>query len=123
MFNKMGADGSAKANIQATNIQKDKVWGVIHRMSWSDKLLLDSVESGYEFRAIHSSRGILHSYKATERLVQADPFCWYLGLIIAGAKENGFPSPYIEELEKVSTVLDENNDRREKHVQLFNSIS
>ncbi len=121
VFNKPGADGSAKANLSQSNDPNDKVWGVIHRLKPNGKNKLDDFEPGYNCIRIKTSYGIVHTYSATVNLKTGKPYGWYLRLIIAGAIEHNFPASYIEWLRAISVITDSNEDRRRTNLGMINS--
>ncbi len=124
-FNKKSIDGSTKANIQATDDAGDAVCGVLHRLSLSQKPILDQYEAlgqGYDlqhFLMTTSGGGQLriHYYVATEPqyLTVGQPYRWYLNFVIAGAMENGFPNPYINELKAITPMTDKNQIRKHQN--------
>lgn len=124
IFNKKCNDGSRKANIEETKDIEDSVWGVIHKIDLADKPILDKFEAlgkGYQLTnfmlTIEEDYRLIHYYVATEYryLEIGKPYDCYLNLVIAGAKENGFPNEYIEQLKSIESKIDMDVKRREKN--------
>jgi gamma-glutamylcyclotransferase len=114
--NKVGVDGSGKANIEKTNILSDLVWGVVWSIKIYDKSKLDKAEG------FHPDRNDSH-YKPMDVIVfdkdgmpwrvmtyigcrgrisvQDLPLAdWYHDLIIRGAAENNLPEQYRNHLQE-----------------------
>ena len=119
-FNKKSSDGSNKANITETEDPNDSVWGVIHRLDLSEKLILDQYEGlgyGYNYQkfslSIKGDEKTIHSYMATDQqyLEKGEPYQWYLNFVIAGTIENGFPESYTNKLKSLLSKKDSNENR------------
>lgn len=121
VFNKPGADGSAKANLSQTNDPDDSVWGVIHGLNLTGKNMLDGFEPGYNCIPLETAVGMLHTYSASVNLKSGEPYGWYLDLIIAGAIEHNFPTGYIEWLRTIYVITDSNEDRRRANLGMIHS--
>lgn len=125
VFNKKSADGSAKANIQFTDMKNDMVCGVIHRISLKDKFLLDQYEYGYELKEVNKSgenfSHSLHTYIASDNkfIEEGKPYDWYLNFVISGAEENDLPSAYVQKLRGMQILKDADKLRREKNMNLI----
>ncbi len=123
-FNKVGRDGSGKANIIQTNNSGDEVWGVIHRMQRSSRVMLDRIEGlrkGYDharFTGLVSGSSVdFVAYMATEEkyLGSVSPYDWYHEYVLRGALENGFPERYVDRIRAVVPRPDPDPDRAGLH--------
>ena len=110
VFNKVGRDGSAKANIIPD--KQNVVYGRVFELSDESKSELDEVEgSGYICQQVEvvNNRNVCLSaycYVAVDTGDNILPFNWYLTHIIRGAKEACLPVDYIQLLSQVNVVLD-----------------
>lgn len=119
-FNKVGTDGSAKANIIATGSAEDIVEGVIFSISPKQLAALDKAEDldhGYCRKNIEisSSRaGSLSVFTYFALLVDDDilPFDWYKQFCLSGAKEHGLSAEYISRVNSLASRIDDNLERR-----------
>ncbi len=107
--NKVGLDGSAKANLQTET--QDLVWGALYEMPHVDFDLLDPFEDGYvrvEVPVIRRSGPICQAVTyISDRLTEDHvPYDWYRGLIVNGAKEVGLPANYVRRLEALPSRPD-----------------
>ena len=120
---KSSTDGSGKATVVKTNNVNDKVWGVIFEIDENEKLQLDRAE-GLNYGYIESQIEVnsieeIHEtqiYVAEENYINQDliPYEWYKSFIVDGAKQNGLPQDYIEELETLESRKDSNDERKER---------
>jgi len=102
--NKLGQDGTAKANIVP---QRDaSTYGVLYKISTDETALLDAEETGYrrvEKTLLNHLNQEVHAqtyvaFRLTHQPVTTD---WYKSLIIQGAAEHGLPEDYIRALESL----------------------
>ena len=123
-FNKHSIDGSTKANIVATHNSQDQVWGVIHKISLTDKPILDEFEAlgkGYDHLTFHLEMGgsmeTIYAYMATDSKYLADgrPYDWYYNFVLAGAMENDFPEEYIRKLKVFKSKPDTDLSRKREN--------
>ncbi len=98
-FNKKSRnDGTGKANILPA--EREDVLGVLFEMSENQIKTLDKHEGGYlkVHKAVEFGGEIIEAqtYVASENMINDSllPDTEYLGLLIAGAKEHGFPQEY-----------------------------
>lgn len=109
-LNKVGKIGG-KANIEYTGNIKDRVYGVINRITFDDKELLTRIEGGYDhkYMEIFTPSGIMRclTYTANPMYVRDGmvPSEEYKAYIYTGAIENNLPIHYIEELQKKLYML------------------
>jgi len=102
--NKHGADGTAKANL--VREAGAETWGVLYDVDASGLAELDRVEGGYERITVaveHGDREVRAYTYVSDRLMESDPPAgWYLGLVVAGAREHELPREWIASLERVA---------------------
>ncbi len=128
--NKVSTDGSTKGNIVFTNNSEDVVWGVIFEINNNQKPDLDRVEglgNGYnettlEFLNSNIVRIAAQVYIADEGSVNNNllPYDWYKEYILTGAIENQLPQEYIQKIQLMDYVVDEDNERRRRHFYVIN---
>ncbi len=125
VMNKVGKDGSGKANIQPHPEQR--VYGVVYRMDPAQQGALDQAESlgvGYEHHwvKVHLASGAqdILTYRAIQLASGLQPYRWYLGLILAGATAHKLPPAYIATLAAIPALTDSDSKRRLHHQSLLN---
>lgn len=107
--NKLGADGSAKANLEAHD--GGRVWGVLYELPEADFAILDRFEGGYERIRLQVTRGDgssadAVSYQSDRHCEDQVPFDWYLALMVEGARAHGLPESYVAGLEALPSRPD-----------------
>ena len=124
-WHKRGRDGSGKCDVLPTGDPLDRVIGVIYGMALADKALLDRVEGlgeGYREKEVllATAAGPMRAwtYCATEIDASLAPFTWYKALVVAGAREHGFPPAYLAELEAIPACTDADSARARLHFGL-----
>lgn len=99
---KRSADGSAKANLARTD--GAETWGVLYEIADAEFAALDRLEGGYERIEVaveHAAETRKAFTYLSTRLADGEPPAdWYLGLILAGAREHGLPEAWIAWLER-----------------------
>jgi gamma-glutamylcyclotransferase len=108
VFDKLGRDGSAKANLSpAPGVE---VWGVVWCLPLAAWTHLDRFEGGYRRIAVEVelADGRLRAETYVSRLLAHDPrpLASYLGWIRDGAREHGLPAGYVAQLERVVALPD-----------------
>lgn len=129
-FHKDGRDGSGKCDIALTGDTLDRVYGVVFEIRTEQKRRLDVFEgadySTYQVR-VRNEAGILEAfaYRALGHAVNpnAVPFTWYKTLVLAGARNAGFPDPYIAAIRAVEAVPDPNGQRHARHLSLLDALA
>jgi hypothetical protein len=123
-FAKRGRDGSGKCTaIEATNDRV--VWGAIYQLTPSDKRNLAAVEVGYHEQPlmlpIDGVQRLGFTYLADQEQVDESlrPYHWYKRLVLAGAREHGFPADYIAAIEGSIALDDPNAERCAKEETLL----
>jgi len=106
LFNKQGADGSAKANIQVCKGTTAVVLGALYRLSATDFEILKRFEVGYMLETVDVVLADGASVKANtfvadgKAVVQGSPSELYIEGIINGAHELGLRDQYVEMLNR-----------------------
>lgn len=103
-FDKHGRDGTAKANIVPA--PRETVWGVVYRIDRAERPRLDAAEGlgfAYADRWLEvdvRGRGPARvlSYVAIDVRAGLSVPSWYLGHMLAGAREHGLPAIYVESM-------------------------
>ena len=105
-WHKAGRDGSGKCDVVVTNDPSHAVHGVL----------------GYDEKQVEviGRDGPVHAwlYCATATDPRLAPYSWYKGLVVAGAREHGLPTDYIERLEAVIAAEDADVERHALHIAL-----
>lgn len=133
-FNKRSnVDGSAKGNIQSTNSNDDKVWGVIFEIDEADKSGLDEVEGlgkGYNEQQIdllddNGNPISAQVYVADAGTINNEllPFDWYKAFVITGAEQNDLPVEYIQMIKNTIAKADKNVERSKKQQATLEGIN
>jgi uncharacterized protein (TIGR00369 family) len=99
--NKRSADGTGRANLVPE--RGAETWGVLYEIHERDWEALDRAEGGYARIAVEvirdGVRGSAQTY-VSDRIADAwSPAPWYLGLVIAGAREHALPPAWIAAIE------------------------
>ena len=121
-FHKVGADGSGKCTLVATDGTTAVAYGVLYDVADSDGAKLDRVEGvhtgGYLRRAVQLRRlagGTTEAVTYVAADGHVDPTCvpfeWYRDLVVAGATEHGLPAQYVEELTRTPAIPDPDSAR------------
>lgn len=119
-FLKKSVDGSGKATLCESIAAK--TFGVVFELDEAERDILDKVE-GREYRRVDDFRVILNgaaraiftsTYLARSETPNLQPYGWYLALLIAGAKQHGLPSDYIECLRRMPFVTDDQHERKSR---------
>jgi hypothetical protein len=106
-WNKLGRDGSAKANLVPA--PGESAWGVVFAIAAADWQLLDGFEPDYERRSVQvraNGETILCETYVSEHLVEGEvPRPWYRELVLRGARENGLPPEWLRTLARAEGAL------------------
>lgn len=117
-FHKRGRDGSGKATIHPGVGGRCVVHGLLYEMSPDERRRLDADE-GPDYATHHlearttDGPSPVWTYVAREACLDPAlvPFGWYHALVVAGARRQGFPAPYIANLEAVPSQRDPDPSR------------
>ena len=106
-FNKLGQDGSGKANL--IDQEDENAYGVIYQVNESDLIKLDRFEVGYERKTLEvqsDNNGYLKAilYLANNLQDFISPNKEYMNHILRGAEENGLKQNYIDYLKSIPTI-------------------
>jgi gamma-glutamylcyclotransferase len=115
-FCKRSRDGSGKATLCPDT--ERHVFGVVFDLDENELSNLDEVEgagNGYDrvvdfqvrIQGLHKQQRAI-TYLAPPSFIDQNlkPYDWYLKLVLAGARQHGLPSQYINEIEEVPWIAD-----------------
>lgn len=115
-------DNSAKANITKTDNLAELVWGVLFNIKSNEKPLLDKAEGlgmGYNEDTLTFLDEINNSYTAQIYIADSKatdnnllPYDWYKEFIVSGAILNNLPAEYISNLQSITCIRDNDEERR-----------
>lgn len=126
-FHKRGSDGSAKCNVMHSGNESDCAYGAVYGMEAKDKLVLDRVEGlgrGYEELWLEApGHGPVFLYVASPTFVSDGlvPFSWYKAYVLAGARYHALPRAYIDEIDRVPTMEDPDQERQKRNWKILAS--
>ena len=124
-FHKRSEDGSGKCSIVPDH---GGVHFAIFEISNEDKLVLDRIEgvgSGYAEVSLNiAGYGECLSYVAEESYVDDSlrPYGWYKELVLAGARFNGFPDHYVQQIESIQATDDPDPVRGANQWELVSEV-
>ncbi|MEX2649489.1 MAG: gamma-glutamylcyclotransferase family protein [Alphaproteobacteria bacterium] len=118
-FCKQSGDGSGKASLVKAPHEADRALGVVFEIDGNERWALDRAEGrdyqrndDFSVRLIGDKRKIrTTAYLALEVEAGLKPYCWYLALVIAGAREHGLEQNYIDRLSGTAFDVDGITDR------------
>lgn len=126
-YNKVGSDGSAKANVTAESGALS--WGVIWRIfrhAWPALDRFEGVGRGYERVGIEidldtDGGALAQTYIAPDAWQSTDlvPYSWYRDLVVAGAGHWRFPGEYLSVVRDVPVRRDPDLTRHREHELLI----
>jgi len=123
-WSKRSKDNSGKCDIEKTEEKGAIVYGVIYEIAANEKKALDKEEGlgkGYDEMQVEVILGgaptIVSTYYATAIDANLKPYSWYKALVLAGAREHILPLHYIENLEEIEAIEDENRKRHDQHMK------
>lgn len=122
-------DGSAKANIEKSDIATDIVWGILFEIDSNEKPLLDIAEGlgkGYNEDCLTFADETDLKYVAQVYIADSNSinnslvaYDWYREFIITGAIQNQLPADYILQLQSIPFIPDPDEERRIKHFSIL----
>jgi len=125
VFDKVGRDGSGKADCERTDAPLDAVHGALFQIAGRDRQALDRAEglgNGYDAVQISvltdSGEVLALTYLATRKNSALRPYTWYLRHVLAGARQSGLPARYIEAIERVQAVRDTDAEREARELAI-----
>jgi len=102
--NKRSADGTARANLVPA--KGAETWGVLYEVQARDWEALDRAEPGSERISVEvvrdGVRGAAQTYVSDHVAADWSPATWYLGLLVAGAREHALPPAWIAAIEALA---------------------
>lgn len=118
-------DGSGKCDVLLQGDGVAAVHGVVYRIDHDEKPLLDKAESlgsGYREEQVVVNMGAQQVVASIYRALRIDdaavPYDWYHALVLAGAREQQLPEPYLRQLAGVTTRADPDAHRAALHFAL-----
>lgn len=126
-FHKKSRDGSAKCDAYETGNSNQYVIGVLFDIAVSEKPVLDAFEglgSGYEEKhvtVVTPSNTIIsaYTYYAVDIDPSLQPFHWYKYHVLTGARENGLPAKYTENINLIESVADPDTQRHALELAIY----
>lgn len=126
VFDKVGRDGSGKADCERSGMPMHVVHGVLFRIAHGDRPALDRAEdlgNGYDafdirVQTVSGSVSAL-TYLATRKDATLAPFTWYMQHVLNGARQGGLPPAYIADIEGVAAVRDLDVAREARELSLY----
>jgi gamma-glutamylcyclotransferase (GGCT)/AIG2-like uncharacterized protein YtfP len=132
-IHKRSKDLSGKADAYYTGNIEDLVWGVVGEITEQDKVILDKIEGlgkGYNQKTekVNLVDGsVINSiiYCADEKFIDRDlkPYHWYKRFVLEGAKENKLPDDYINKIDKIESIADNDTERSKKKLRIIKNAS
>ncbi|QKK03504.1 MAG: gamma-glutamylcyclotransferase [Pseudomonadota bacterium] len=132
VFDKRGADGSAKANLRPAPGSDHAAWAAVYAVERDRLELLDHFEGcgrGYETVRFEIDMGrqtlealaYLTPSQWTTRAMR--PYRWYRELVAAGARFHGFPADYVSRLAGQPVSDDPDSQRASARQALLRQIN
>lgn len=122
-FHKRGADTSGKCDLVVD--PEDTAFGAIYEISAVDRERLDRIEGvgrGYHGETIDVAvHGKVYVYRADARHIDTglEPYDWYHGFVLAGARHHALPPAYVRRIERVSFQRDPDKRRRAENFAIL----
>jgi gamma-glutamylcyclotransferase len=127
-FHKRSVDGSAKCNLLFTGASDDVAYGAVYFVPENEVQALDEAEGlniGYYKQQLvvtvdgESLGTFTYIASRTHLVSDLEPYHWYKGLVLAGARKLRFPAHYIERIDSVPFRQDNNPERRVENENLL----
>lgn len=126
-FHKVGQDTSAKCDAFKTDIDLDRVEGVLFEIDKDDLSRLDKIEgvgNGYEKVDVtvigaNNEKIIAFMYAATSINESLLPYDWYKRHVLEGAKSAGLSYSYIKKIEHIHSIKDPDRNRDKLEVKIY----
>jgi gamma-glutamylcyclotransferase (GGCT)/AIG2-like uncharacterized protein YtfP len=129
VFDKIGKDGSAKADCHYTGDTADIVEGGLFRIAEDDAHALDKAEGATDARpgyrrievAVSTGWGVVtaRTYVAIEKSAVLLPYTWYLNHVLVGAKEFALSATYIARIEQQEAISDPDSTRAAREIAIY----
>ncbi|MCR8960617.1 gamma-glutamylcyclotransferase [Variovorax sp. S2] len=118
-------DGSGKCDVIVSDAFDASVYGVLYEIKALEKSALDRFEGlgfGYQEKSVEVDlQGKIVqalTYFATNTDASLVPWTWYRAHVVAGAREHGLPTAYIEALEAVAAEIDPDHERHHQETAI-----
>lgn len=120
-FHKRSSDGSSKCNLDHTQNPDHTVHAAVYNIPQDEIGLLDVAEGlnkGYFKQqmniTINGDPYLVFVYLASRTHIVAnlEPYHWYKGLVLAGARRLQFPTEYLQFIEAITSKHDDDDNRR-----------
>lgn len=120
-FHKRSVDGSSKCHLDYTENSKDVAFAAVFEIPDHEVVLLDKIEGvgkGYYKQIIRVNLNNkvmdVFVYLASKSYIANDmePYDWYKGMVLAGARKHEFPKTYIQKIAEVKSKYDPDVNRR-----------
>ncbi|SCK12592.1 Uncharacterized conserved protein YtfP, gamma-glutamylcyclotransferase (GGCT)/AIG2-like family [Variovorax sp. HW608] len=129
VFDKIGMDGSAKADCHYTGDTADIVEGGLFRIAEDDAHALDKAEGATDAKpgyrrievAVSTGSGVVtaRTYLAIEKSAVLLPYTWYLNHVLVGAREFALSAAYIARIEQQKTIADPDSTRTVREIGIY----
>lgn len=120
-FHKRSTDGSSKCNLDFTENPDHVAHAAVYEIPQDEVPLLDAAEglgAGY-FKekmsiTVNGEPFLVFVYLASQSHVVAnlEPYHWYKGFVLAGARKHQFPATYLQQIVAVASKPDLKDSRR-----------
>ena len=127
-FHKRSVDGSAKCNLLHTAASDDVAYAAVYFVPENEIPTLDAAEGlgkGYYKQQLvvvvdgQSFNTFTYLASRTHLVSDLEPYHWYKGFVLAGARKLDFPSDYVEQIDSVSSKQDSVLERRIENENLL----
>jgi len=120
-FHKRSIDGSSKCNLDFTGKPNHVAHAAVYQFPEDELEHLDAAEglgTGYYKEqmtiAVNGESLLVFVYLASQSHLVAnlEPYHWYKGLVLAGARKHQFPATYLQQIAAVTSKPDLKDSRR-----------
>jgi gamma-glutamylcyclotransferase len=128
-FDKVGADGSAKADCARTGDLTDKVHGGLFEIADCDLPALDRAEGATGGNPGYRRTEVIvwtadgpkkaTTYMATNKRPDLLPYPWYIQHVLTGAREFGLPADHIAAIERHPTKPEVDLAREARELSIY----
>jgi hypothetical protein len=124
-FHKRGRDRSAKCDIMKSVLPSSRVYGALYVIETREKEYLDQAEGlgkGYDIMNLqHPEHGSFFCYVASPSHIDSTlkPYTWYKDYVHQGALFHNFPRHYIDKIEAVAAITDDNSCRCQENQDIL----
>lgn len=127
-FHKRSTDSSSKCNLDFTDDPANVSYGAIYDVPEDDVHHLDEAEglgNGYYKQQLTVSVGsealnvFVYLASSTHLVADLEPYHWYKGFVVAGARKHSFPAEYIAQIASFPSKYDTKGSRRNEMENLL----